>query len=160
MKLSVSVLWEIPLEDGEVAIAVENLVSTLNKSLEHPPFLHLTSPMELSLHLVGDHKMKALNDKYRQRASTTDVLSFPVHEDLKKEEKPLPLVNLGDIMISLPQAEKQAKDHRITVSQEVLHLTVHGFLHLLGFDHKLDREATQMENLERQLIDNMTRRTP
>ena len=87
------------------------------------------------------------------------MLSFPVHEDLRKICEHLPLLELGDVVISLPQAKKQAKDHGVSVFDEVIHLGVHGFLHLLGFDHKLDHEATQMEELEEQFIHKM-RRTP
>ena len=112
--------------------------------------------IEFGLHLVDDEEIKNLNGKHRKRFKVTDVLSFPVHENLRKKiPKELIPLNLGDIMICLPQAERQAHKHKISFSQEVTHLLVHGFLHLFGFDHEEDGEACIMFDLEEKLVDHI-----
>lgn len=75
--------------------------------------------------------MTELNKKYRNKNSTTDVLSFNLDEPLKEDE-----VYLGDIVISLEQAKKQAKEQGISTEEEFGNLVKHGAMHLLGWDHK------------------------
>lgn len=107
-------------------------------------------PVELSLTLCGKDKIKTLNKKYRSKDKSTDVLSFPVHNNYKILPNP---VELGDIFICLPQAKSQARNFNITLREEILHLFVHGFLHLLGFDHEISRlEEKKMFNLEKKLL--------
>ena len=65
-------------------------------------------------------------------------------------------VELGDIFISAPVMIEQAKEFKVTIEQEFFHLMVHGFLHLLGFDHEISREEeVLMEGLEKHLVDNI-----
>jgi len=87
--------------------------------------------IEVSLAFVGDRKMKELNKKYRQLEETTDVLSF----SLEKDNFPDKVLRLGDIVISYPQARKQAGENNLTVDQEIDRLVEHGLLSLLGL-HK------------------------
>ncbi|PIS09328.1 rRNA maturation RNase YbeY [Candidatus Beckwithbacteria bacterium CG10_big_fil_rev_8_21_14_0_10_34_10] len=89
---------------------------------------------ELSVLIVGDRKMASLNSKYLKRKGTTDVLSFSLLEGKKifpKEET----LRLGDIVISYPQARKQAGQYNILVDKEIDRLVEHGLLHLLGVHH-------------------------
>lgn len=90
---------------------------------------------ELSLLLVNDSRMKALNHSYRGISRTTDVLSFPIYNSLKEIPKERETL-IGDIIISLPAAERQAADAGSTFYGEVRRLLVHGFLHLIGYDHE------------------------
>ena len=93
----------------------------------------LTQDVEVSLSFVGDRKMKILNFKYRKKNKTTDVLSFSMIEG-----KPFPeddILRLGDIVISYPQARKQAREYNILVDKEINKLVEHGLLHLLGIHH-------------------------
>ena len=113
-------------------------------------------PSEFSLRLVGDTEMAHLNKKYRGQEKTTDVLSFPVHENLRHKEGELfalPLLDLGDVVISFPMAVKQAQQHRIPLLEELAHLVAHGFLHLLGYGHKMDHQAREMFALEEKIVD-------
>lgn len=105
--------------------------------------------------LCGDLKMKELNSEYRQKNKTTDVLSLALYEDIRSGDEMLfEEVELGDIFISVPVMEKQASEFKVTVEQELFHLMVHGFLHLLGFDHEISEEEEKlMQGLEKQLID-------
>lgn len=86
----------------------------------------------LSLALVDSSRIKKINKRYRRQDKKTDVLSFNGHDD-----------QLGEIIISLPVAEQQAKKAGHSFSQEILTLFVHGCLHLLGYDH-LNRSQTEL----------------
>jgi probable rRNA maturation factor len=122
--------------------------------------------LEVSVLLVNDAGMKRLNLLYRGMDKTTDVLSFPLlsSENLKAESKKLsftshlplstPHLVLGDIVISLPQARRQAAEYKTTFYQELARLLVHGLLHLLGYDHeKSSYHAAKMRRLEAELAE-------
>jgi probable rRNA maturation factor len=81
--------------------------------------------------IVSNKKMRFLNKKYRDKSSTTDVLSFNINESLGKDE-----IYLGDIVISLAEAKKQAKERGVSVEEEFGELVKHGAMHLLGWKHK------------------------
>ncbi len=87
---------------------------------------------ELSVLLVNDRKIKSLNQSFRNKNSATDVLSFPQFE----EEAGFDSILLGDVVVSLETAEKQAREHGLTFEEEVVLLMTHGLLHLLGYDHE------------------------
>lgn len=103
---------------------------------------------ELSIALVGDLEMRPLNRKYRKKNRTTDVLSFYV------ENQPAAgLKILGDVVISVPQARRQAKQRGHSLKREMVTLLIHGLLHLLGYDHeKSPRQAKIMFAYERKLL--------
>jgi probable rRNA maturation factor len=83
---------------------------------------------------VSDRKMRELNKQFRGKNSTTDVLSFPFEAD----EFDLDDNHLGDIVISLEQAQKQANENNLTLELEIKQLILHGVLHLCGYDHETD----------------------
>lgn len=103
---------------------------------------------ELSIALVGDREMRPLNRKYRKKKKTTDVLSFLV------EDQPVCGAKiLGDVVISVEQARRQAKARGKTLKSEMATLLIHGILHLLGYDHeKSPRQARIMFACERKLF--------
>lgn len=88
----------------------------------------------VSIVLTGDDAVRSLNRDFREVDRPTDVLSFPL-ADPEILERPEAAVFLGEIYISLDTAGAQAKAARRTLGREVAHLTVHGILHLLGYDH-------------------------
>jgi probable rRNA maturation factor len=92
----------------------------------------------LSLVLAGDAAIRRLNRTYRGKDKPTDVFSFPV-----MERTPEGAFHLGDIMISVPRAERQAGDLGHSLKHEIEFLTVHGFLHLLGFEHLRGHETEE-----------------
>jgi probable rRNA maturation factor len=104
----------------------------------------------VTLLLAGDATVKRLNREYRGKDSSTDVLSFPTGGDrLPDGSRPL-----GDIVISLPQAERQARAAGHSLARELRVLILHGYLHLLGYDHEVD-DGTMMRlqgRLERALL--------
>ena len=102
----------------------------------------------LSLEIVGDGRMRRLNRAYRQRNNTTDVLAFATREGPGP-----PSLLLGDVVISLPQAIRQAHEHEVPVDRELVSLLIHGILHLCGYDHERgEDEARRMATRERQLL--------
>lgn len=102
---------------------------------------------ELSLVLVDNREIQDLNHRYRNKNEPTDVLSFPPGEGL-----PEGVSLLGDVIISLEQAERQAAKRRTTLEDEVESLLIHGILHLLGYDHERSRsEARVMRGMERKI---------
>ena len=100
---------------------------------------------ELSLALVNDEEIQELNRRYRGQDKPTDVLSFPLQDRL------CPTL-LGEVIISLDTAKRQAEKRRIPLAEEVQTLLIHGILHLLGYDHEISRsEAIRMGKKEREL---------
>ena len=112
---------------------------------------------ELSLTICGITKITSLNRKYRNREKATDVLSFPLHQDLKRgRERGLQRLCLGDIYICREMAFAQAKKFHISYYEELIHLFVHGFLHLLGYDHEVSlRAEREMLKREDDLLNNI-----
>lgn len=106
------------------------------------------SDAELSLELVGDGRMRRLNRLYRKKDRTTDVLAFPMRES----HNPCPAL-LGDVVISVPTAIRQAKEFGRSVGDELAALLVHGVLHLCGYDHERSaREALRMRRRETAIV--------
>jgi rRNA maturation RNase YbeY len=106
----------------------------------------------LSLLIVGDRSMRRLNRRYRGKDRTTDVLAFPMRTGssrVTRHASPVTSSLLGDIVISLPQAERQARQAGHSLDREITVLVIHGLLHLLGYDHERSaREARRMARRE------------
>jgi probable rRNA maturation factor len=101
----------------------------------------------LSLSLVGDRQMRAVNREHRGTDRPTDVLSFPL--DPSGRESPERL--LGDIVISVETARRQAEQYDAPLQDEIHRLLIHGLLHVLGHDHEEAAERAGMEAQERRL---------
>lgn len=97
-----------------------------------------------SVAFIGDSRMKQLNELFRGKKTTTDVLSFPHEPDEFDPEKD----NLGDIVISVEQAQKQAAENGLTLEGEIKQLILHGLLHLCGYDHETDDGEMNARELE------------
>jgi len=107
---------------------------------------------ELSVVLTGDSEVHRLNRLHRKKNKTTDVLSFPLLEGKKLKNNPSGLIPLGDIVISLPQARRQAAQYGRKWRQELALLLVHGILHLLGYDHVTRWQEKRMFRLQDRLL--------
>ncbi len=103
---------------------------------------------ELSLHLADDAEIAALNARYRGVARPTDVLSFSLLEGESSAHRG---ALLGDVVIGVETAARQARRARRSLDAELLRLLIHGVLHLLGHDHLRAPEARAMRALERRL---------
>lgn len=107
------------------------------------------SPAELTVTLVDDTEMQRLNRTYRGADRPTDVLAFPMREGTRA---PGDDRVLGDVVISLDTAARQAHRRRVPAATEVRTLLIHGVLHLLGYDHERSAtEARRMQAMERRL---------
>lgn len=104
---------------------------------------------ELSLVFTDDKHVRALNAEWRGKDAATNVLSFPAFE--MAPGYPLPPL-LGDIVIAFETVRREAALESKPFEHHLTHLIVHGFLHLLGYDHETDDEAEVMEGLERRIL--------
>ena len=102
---------------------------------------------DLALRVVDEREGQSLNRHYRGKQHPTNVLSFPA--ELPEGVK-LPL--LGDIVLCAPVIAREAREQHKPLAAHYAHLTVHGVLHLLGFEHENDRDAEVMEATEREIL--------
>lgn len=98
---------------------------------------------QLSLRIVDENEISELNLAYRNKSGPTNVLSFPA-----EFSSDVPVNLIGDIIICAPVVKKEALEQNKSEAAHWAHLTVHGVLHLLGYDHEDDTTARQMESLE------------
>lgn len=114
---------------------------------------HSLDKSEVSVLLTDDCRIRELNREYRGIDSPTDVLAFAMQDD--KDSKNLNPNLLGDIVISLETAERQAKATHHSIDREVVLLTIHGILHLIGYDHITNEEASIMFEKQDYLLKNI-----
>lgn len=108
----------------------------------------------INIVLTNPKNIKEMNKKYRNIDKETDVLSFPMFE--KSEIKNLDINNpdvLGDIVISIEQVKKQAQEYEHSFERELSYMIVHGFYHLLGYDHIADNDKNQMRQKEEKILE-------
>jgi len=117
------------------------------------------SVFEISILACDDARIAALNADFRDKARATNVLSWPSDEraaaidgEMPLPPQPGPDNELGDIAIAYDTCLHEATDAGKSMQDHTLHLLVHGTLHLLGFDHERDRDATLMEGLEIEIL--------
>ena len=103
--------------------------------------------IELTIVLLGESAARALNRRYRGRDYATNILSFP-YEAPPRSRSAL----LGDLVICPAVVAREARAQGKRTRDHYAHLTVHGTLHLLGYDHQHEREATAMEAIERKVL--------
>ncbi len=128
------------MDNVEVLIFVESRYRVDRKRIKSAVFCVLEeqgvkSVLEVSIAIVGDRKMKALNKKYRQKETTTNILSFPLSEG-DSTRLPEDILRLGDIVISYPQIIREAAAEEMLVDDRMEELVRHGMLHLLGLHHE------------------------
>jgi probable rRNA maturation factor len=111
---------------------------------------------EVSVTFVSNERIQEINREYRDKDSPTDVISFAMEElgegEIELASIDMPRV-LGDIIISVPKAIEQAEEYGHPFIRELGFLAVHGFLHLLGYDHMTEEEEKVMFTLQKELLD-------
>jgi probable rRNA maturation factor len=111
---------------------------------------------EVSVTFVSNERIHEINREYRDKDAPTDVISFAMEElgegEIELIGEELPRV-LGDIIISIPKAEEQAKEYGHSFIRELGFLSVHGFLHLLGYDHMEKEEEEKMFSRQKEILD-------
>ena len=149
--------WKIEVlnQHSELSVKKENVTKYLRQGLRDAAKIKKISNNvnELSVVFTDDKEIKRLNKIFRQKNKPTDVLSFSQLEG--GDEIDVTGTSLGDIVISLDTAIKQAVKYKVTQEQEVLRLLIHGLLHLLGYDHVdvPEAEAEKMRAQETLLFD-------
>lgn len=108
---------------------------------------------ELSVTLTDNRHIQAINRQYRGIDRPTDVISFAFNESEEPKIQDAEVNVLGDIIISLERAAEQAAEYGHSYRREVAFLTVHGLLHLLGYDHMEDEERQEMEEEQRAVME-------
>ncbi len=109
--------------------------------------------VEVSIYLTDDETIRLLNKNFRGKDKATDVLSFTYNEQVGGYKL------LGEIVISIDTAKRQAKELGHSLEEEIKRLLVHGFVHLLGYDHELGKEEEKhFMELEKRLIESLSSR--
>src|SRR6202047_1671560 len=111
-----------------------------------------TGEAELAVMLTDDSGIRTLNSNWRGIDKPTNVLSFPALQPASGHEPDDAPRMLGDIAIAYETTRREADDEQKPFSHHLGHLAVHGFLHLVGYDHETDGEAEVMESLEREIL--------
>jgi len=135
----------IPLSNEDIQKCIDfSLKASMQESL---------LPFAVNLRIVGYDEILILNKHYKKENLPTNVLAF---EGNLEEEKSLGIQPpfLGDVVICFPVVEKEAMEQKKTFDQHFAHMLVHGFLHLLGFDHQNDKDQTIMQELENEALTN------
>lgn len=125
-------------QDNEILEAVLAVLEHANIDVQQPDF------PEICIRFADDQSVQELNRSWRNKDSVTDVLSFPMQDEPPfQQDEPL-----GDIILALPFVLEEAKRLELNPTHHMLHLIIHGTLHLLGFDHIADDDAATMQRLE------------
>jgi len=130
-----------PSWEADVSRALNKTAERLKKDF---------SELEVSIVLSDDRDVKKLNKTFRHKDASTNVLSFPSEEEGE----------LGDIILAYETVLREANEKGISPLIHMLHLIIHGFLHLLGYDHKEENDAYQMETLEIQILKSLNISNP
>ncbi len=144
--LTIDVVFE---DDAWPDVArVEAHVREAAGALAAHAIMHGVEPGDACIALSNDAHVQKLNATFRGQDKPTNVLSFPAPEN------PVPhaVEALGDIIIARETLEREAAEKGIPLADHLRHLTVHGLLHLLGYDHETEAEAVEMENLETEIL--------
>ena len=104
---------------------------------------------ELSLVFTDDASIRKINAEWRNKDKPANELSFPAYP-VRAGEQPGPM--LGDIIVARETVEREALEEGKTLDNHLSHLVVHGFLHLLGYDHETEEEAEEMERREHEIL--------
>lgn len=118
------------------------------------------SKLTVQITLTTPENIRKLNKEYRNIDKETDVLSFPMFEkeeiDLKVKEQDFPYEDiLGDMVISIPRVEEQAKEYGHSFKRELSYMVVHSFYHLMGYDHMEEEDKKVMRMKEDKILDKL-----
>lgn len=137
-------LW-ITIKGKRSLLPEQAMLATVCGLLRYAARVENVRHRSVTIHFCDDDTIRRYNRQYRQIDKVTDVLSFPL-EPYDFEVLPgLPLPSLGDIVVSLPRCKAQAAEYGHSYERELCFLTLHGFLHLLGYDHETIAERMEME---------------
>lgn len=148
-----SLILDITDETGRVP---EDRLAEIEKLLQFAAVEEgVADGAEVSVTIVNNEEIQKINKEYRGKDYPTDVISFALEEDGEGEVEiigaDMPPV-LGDIIISVDKAREQAEEYGHSLMRELGFLTVHGFLHLLGYDHMTEEEEKEMFTKQKEIL--------
>jgi len=134
----------LPLETNKIEECINLSVQASQAKLEYP--------LAVNVRIVDHNEGLILNKEYRKRKQPTNVLTFEGNLD-QERNLGIELPFLGDIVICLPVVIQESRDQNKNLSSHFAHMLIHGFLHLLGFDHKERDDEKNMQSIENQVIE-------
>lgn len=149
-------MYEIIYQDIKVQKKYETIIKKVLTQCFKEEKLE-NSKLSITIILTTPNKIKEINKEFRNQNKTTDVLSFPVFERDELNEK---IKNkdflyedmLGDIVISVENVEKQAQEYNHSFERELSYMLVHGFYHLMGYDHIKEEDKKEMRPKEEKIL--------
>ena len=139
----------------KISIDAKKIEQKIKKMLDYLDY----GDFDIGVFFTTNATIKKYNNQYRKKNKATDILSFPFHTELKAGEKPQILStedkNLGDIIISLEYAKKDATCEKRSLEQRLDVLLAHGICHLLGYDHKENDDYKKMHIKENELLSHL-----
>ena len=137
--------------DHVLPLEANNIEECINLSVQASQ-VKLEYPLAVNVRIVDHNEGLILNKEYRKRKQPTNVLTFEGNLD-QERNLGIELPFLGDIVICLPVVIQESRDQHKNLSAHFMHMLIHGFLHLLGFDHKKKDDETIMQSIENKVIE-------
>jgi probable rRNA maturation factor len=156
--MDISILIEDGIEADIDTIWLQQIIEKVLNSEKTP------ANAEISLVITGQERIQELNREYRGKDNPTDVLSFSMQQIAPisglspvfvMPEPPDGMLHLGEVIVSYPQAEIQAKEQGHNVQKELANLVIHGVLHILGYDHEEPDMEVKMKSREAEILSSM-----
>jgi probable rRNA maturation factor len=147
------------VSNGDITILTHDprwkgLAPTVKRAVEAVLIKQRIKKATLTILLSSDAEVKSLNHQFRGKNKPTNVLSFPDgSEEIGADGKPM--MNLGDVVLAYETIAHEAEEQDKKLKQHIAHLTIHGVLHLLGYDHEKPSDAKKMESLEIKILNTL-----
>jgi len=140
---------QVIIDNSQEKISLNDNITSLIEKVAAECLIVEDRPLdyEISVTFVDDEEIRVLNNEHRNINKSTDVLSFPIGDDYNYDIPYTPL--LGDIVISIETAQRQANDFGHSIEREIAYLTAHSMFHLLGYDHIDDKDKEVMREKEK-----------
>jgi probable rRNA maturation factor len=148
-KLNIALTIQTPLWKSRLKPYKKTVQEILDVALSETNLKNKSEIFEVAVVLADDEFVRGLNKEFRGKDKPTNVLSFP-------NESP----ELGDIILAIETIEREAKEQGKTFHEHTAHLLVHGFLHLLGYDHEQEKDAEKMERKEIKILKSLGIKNP
>jgi probable rRNA maturation factor len=143
------------LVDSERWKAAKDVKATIRRAAARAADVQPIGSAELAVVLTDDSAIRLLNRDWRGIDAATNVLSFPAR-NAQRAKNGTPEPHLGDIVLAFETIAREARGEGKPFAHHVAHLVVHGFLHLVGYDHERDEDALVMEQAEREILRQLT----
>ncbi len=151
--MSAEALIDVEIEDDSWLDALPDAASVMETGVRAAlTAAGFAEEADVVVLLTDDAEMQRLNAEYRHKNKPTNVLSFPAPREMSIKGE---LEHLGDLALGFETCAREAREQGKSLRNHLLHLAVHGTLHLLGHDHEVDGEAEEMEAIERQILAGM-----